>query len=74
MKTFELATLLLLLLFHINNATKISNGENVEIPPGKWEFTYQFIKPTETQENAYFFFKIPDRYLTLTIRDEDQKE
>ena len=61
-----------------NKPIPVQNFETFSFPEGTTEFVYEFLEPTTLQDgkDGYFFFKFSDRYyyITLTIKDEDNKE
>lgn len=78
MKIRQIENLIIILLFQIvsNEAITIKNFEDITIPVGTTEYTYQFLEPVlQEGKYVYFFFKFSFYYkIELKIIDEDNNE
>ena len=78
MKLFKMIIMILFICFNfiLNEPIPIQNFQTITIPEGTTEYVYHFSEPTlQVGKDAYFFFALFSyNSITLTIRDEDNKE
>ena len=78
MKLSKINIIILFICFNFifNEPIPIQNFQTITFPEGTTEYVYHFSEPTlQEGKDAYFFFKFSYDYrITLTIRDEDNKE